>query len=90
MLIVSPQGFAAGPFNKGVPDVKHCCFFAYKREVHSMRCLIELLRYTDGKVLLVLDIRGSSFTQQDSDKIGEEHSDATARIKDIESYRFNL
>ena len=55
-----------------------------------MRCLIELLRYTDGKVLLVLDIRGSSFTQEDFDKIGEEHSDAIARIKDIKSYHLNL
>ncbi|KAL9964532.1 hypothetical protein ACROYT_G028187 [Oculina patagonica] len=55
-----------------------------------MRCLIELLKYTYGKVLLIIDIRGSSLTQEDFDRIGEKHSNAMARIKDIESFRFNL
>ena len=55
-----------------------------------MRCLIELLKYTYGKVLLIIDILGSSLTQEGFDRIGEKHLNAMARIKDIESYRFNL
>ena len=55
-----------------------------------MQCLIELLKYTDGKVLLVFHIRGSRFTQEDFDKICEEHSDAIGGIKDIEGYCFDL
>jgi len=63
---------------------------AYNREARSMRCLIELLKYTYGKVLLIIDIRGSSLTQEDFNRIGEKHLNAMVRIKDIESYRFNL
>ena len=55
-----------------------------------MRYLIELVKYTNGKIPLVLDICGSRFTQEDFDKIGEEYPDAKARIKDIKSYRFNM
>ena len=50
----------------------------------------ELLKYTNGKIPLVLDICGRRFAREDFDKIGEEHPDAKARIKVIESYRFNL
>ena len=46
--------------------------------------------YTDGKVLLVFHIRGNRFTQEDFDKICEEHWDGIARIKDIASYCFDL
>ena len=38
---------------------------AYNRETRSMQCVIELLKYTDGKVLLVFQICGSTFTQKD-------------------------
>ena len=63
---------------------------AYNREARSMRCLIELLKYTYGKVLLIIDILGSSLTQEGFDRIGEKHLNAMARIRDVESYRFNL
>ena len=55
-----------------------------------MRCLIEILKYTNGKVLLVFHICRSIFVQEDFDKICEEHSDSIARIKDIESYSLDL
>ena len=61
-----------------------------ENSARSLRCLIELLKYNYGKVLLIIDIRGSSLTQEDFDRIGEKHLNAMARIKDIESYRFNL
>ncbi len=43
-----------------------------------------------AKYFLSFCIRESSLTQEDFDKIGEKHLNAMARIKDIESYRFNL
>ena len=54
-----------------------------------MWCLIELLKYIDGKVLLVFHICGNRFTQEHFDKICEEHSDGIARIEDIESNHKN-
>ena len=62
---------------------------AYNKEARSRRCLIALLKYANGKILFVLDIRRSRFTQEDFNKICEEHLDVIARIQDIESYRFN-
>ena len=55
-----------------------------------MRCLIELLKYTEGKVLLVFHIRRNRFTQEDFNKICEEYSDGIAGTKDIEDYCFDL
>ena len=35
-------------------------------------------------------IRGNHFTEEDLDRIIEEHPDAMERIKDVEEYRFVL
>ena len=85
---ISEKAYITSPFKThGTLEVFNV---AYNREARSVRSLIEILKYTDGKVLLVLDIRGHRFTQEDFDKICEEHSDGIARIKDIESYCYDL
>ena len=61
---------------------------ASNREALSPRCVIELLKYSNGKVLL--DIRGHHFTEEDFHSIAEKHPDVMARIKDVEEYRYML
>ena len=38
----------------------------------------------------MVDIWGNHFTEEDFDRILEEHPDAMERIKDVEEYRFML
>lgn len=57
---------------------------AHNRSALSPRCVIELLKYTNGEV--VLDIRGHHFTEGDFQSISYEHPDAMGRIKDIDEY----
>ena len=61
---------------------------AGNREALSVNCVIELLKYSHHKIMV--DIRGNHFTEEDFDRIVEEHPDAMERIKDVEEYRFML
>lgn len=47
--------------------------------------VVELLKYTNSKVLL--DIRGHYFTQEDFDYITREHYYAQDRIKEVGDYQ---
>lgn len=47
---------------------------AYNRNALSLRCVIELLKYSSGKVLL--DIRGQKLAQVEFSEIIREHPDA--------------
>ena len=58
---------------------------AHNREALSVHCVVELLKYTNSKVLL--DIRGHHFTQEDFDYIIREHYDVLDRIKEVEYYQ---
>ena len=58
---------------------------AHNREALSVHCVVELLKYTNSKVLL--DIRGHHFTQEDFDYITREQYDALDRIKEVDHYQ---
>ena len=55
------------------------------REALSVHCVVELLKYTNSKVLL--DIRGHYFTQEDFDYITREHYNTLDRIKEVGDYQ---
>ena len=61
---------------------------AYNREALSPHCVVELLKYTNSKVLL--DIRGHHFTQEDFNHITRKHCDAFKRMKRVEDYQHML
>lgn len=58
---------------------------AYNRNALSLRCVIELLKYSSGKVLL--DIRGQKLAQVEFSEIIREHPDALERaFQDVDDY----
>ena len=63
-------------------DMLYDCV-AYNRKALSPHCVVELLRYTNSKVLL--DIRGHHFNY-----ITRKHCDAFKRIKRVEDYQHML
>ena len=56
---------------------------AYNREALSPHCVVELLKYTNSKVLL--DIRGHHFNHTT-----RKHCNAFKRIKRVEDYQHML
>ena len=80
---ITQESYEISPF-KQHEHLKLLCV-AYKREALSVHCVVELLKYTNSKVLL--DIRGHHFTQEDFDHITREHHDALDRIKEVDDYQ---
>ena len=55
------------------------------REALSLRCVIELLKYNNGRVLL--DIRGHHLAETQFGHITREHPDALERVfEDVDDY----
>ena len=55
------------------------------REAISLRCVIELLKYNNGRVLL--DIRGHHLAETQFGHITREHPDALERVfEDVDDY----
>lgn len=79
----SQQSYEISPF-KQHEHLKLLCV-AHNQEALSVHCVVELLKYTSGKVLL--DIRGHHFTQDDFDCITWEHHNALDRIKEVHDYQ---
>ena len=63
---ISQESYKISPF-KQHKHLKLLCV-AHNREALSVHCVVELLKYTNSKVLL--DIRGHYFTQEDFDYSG--------------------
>ena len=80
---ITQESYEISPF-KQHENLKLLCV-AYNREALSVHCVVELLKYTNSKVLL--DIRGHHFTQEDFDHITREHHDALDRIKEVDDYQ---
>ena len=80
---ISQESYEISPF-KQHEHLKLLCV-AHNREALSVHCVVELLKYTNGKVLL--DIRGYHFTQDDFDYITREHHNALDRIKEVDDYQ---
>ena len=58
---------------------------AYTRNALSLRCVVELLKYSSGKVLL--DIRGQKLAEVEFSEIIREHPDALERaFQDVDDY----
>ena len=87
---ISKESYEISPF-KQHEHLKLLCVahkllcVAHNQEALSEHCVVELLKYTSGKVLL--DIRGHHFTQEDFDYITREHHDALDRIKEVHDYQ---
>ena len=79
---ITQESYEISPFEQH-KHLKLLCV-AYNRAL-SVHCVVELLKYTNGKVLL--DIRGHHFTQEDFDHITREHHDALDRIKEVDDYQ---
>ena len=61
--------------------------FEHWKNARSLRCVIELLKYSSGKVLL--DIRGQKLAQVEFSEIIREHPDALERafqVEDVDDY----
>ena len=54
------------------------------REALSLRCVIELLKYNNGRVLL--DIRRHHLTETQFGHISREHADALERVFEHDDY----
>ena len=80
---ISQESYKISPF-KQHKHLKLLCV-AHNREALSVHCVVELLKYTNSKVLL--DIRGHYFTQEDFDYITREHYNAQDRIKEVGDYQ---
>lgn len=80
---ITQESYEISPF-KQHEHLKLLCV-AYNREALSVHCVVELLKYTNSKVLL--DIRGHHFKQEDFDHITREHHDALDRIKEVDDYQ---
>ena len=80
---ITQESYEISPF-KQHEHLKLLCV-AYNREALSVHCVVELLKYTNSKVLL--DIRGHHFTQEDFDHITREHHDALDRIREVDDYQ---
>lgn len=84
---ISEEAYMSSDF-KQHGALKLLCI-AYNRAALSMRCVIELLRYTGCNVLL--DIRGNTLSPEDFLEITEIHRNAMTRIQnDVETYRHML
>lgn len=57
---------------------------AHNRAARSASCIIELLKYSNSRVLL--DIRGHHLTEFELQQISREHLDALARIVELDDY----
>ena len=57
---------------------------ASNRAALSASCIIELLKYSNSRMLL--DIRGHHLTEFEFQQISREHPDALARIVDLDDY----
>lgn len=80
---ISQESYKISPF-KQHKHLQLLCV-AYNQEALFPHCVIEMLKYTNSKI--VLDIRGHHFTQEDFNNITREHCDALERIKDVEDYQ---
>ena len=81
---ITQESYEISPF-KQHEHLKLLCV-AYNREALFVHCVVELLKYTNSKVLL--DIREHHFTQEDFDHITREHHDALDRIKEVDNRPF--
>ena len=80
---ITEQAYIAAGFKKH-PNLK-ILNVAYNRNALSLRCVIELLKYSSGKVLL--DIRGQKLAQVEFSEIIREHPDALERaFQDVDDY----
>ena len=77
---ISQESYKISPF-KQHKHLKLLCV-AHNREALYVHCVVELLKYTNSKVLL--DIRGHYFTQEDFDYITWEHYNTQDRTTGIE------
>ena len=87
---IAEQAYIAAGFKKN-QNLK-ILNVAYNRNALSLRCVIELLKYSSGKVLL--DIRGQKLAQVEFSEIIREHPDPLERaFQDVDDmstcFRFN-
>ena len=80
---ICQESYEISPF-KQHKHLKLLCV-AHNRETLSVHCVVDLLKYSNSKVLL--DIRGHHFTQEDFDCITREHYNAQDRIKEVGNYQ---